>query len=70
VLRDGDIFAKRARPVDADAERIAAQMPPARAAIAAMAADDMPLTRNALAEFVFGDGHANIGDRALRIRGL
>jgi hypothetical protein len=39
----------------ADAERVAAQMPPARTAIAALAADDMPLARDTLADMIPGD---------------
>ena len=64
VLRDRQIFAEGARPVDADAERVAAEMPAAGAAVAAMAADDMAFARDALADLVFGDGRAEIGDRA------
>ena len=58
------IFAEGAGPVDADAERVAAQMPPARPAIAAMAADDVAFARNTLADLVFGDRRAEIGDGA------
>jgi hypothetical protein len=64
VLRQRQKLAERARPVDADAQRIAAQMPPARAAVAAVAADDMALARDPLADAVFGHGTADIGDLA------
>src|SRR3546814_19527042 len=40
---------KRARPVNADARCIAAQVPTARPAIPAIAASDMPFARNAVA---------------------
>ncbi len=42
VFRQAKELAEGARPVDADAERVAAQMPAAGAAVAALAADDMP----------------------------
>ena len=50
--------------MDADAERVAAEMPPARTAVAALAADDMALARDPLADMVFGDRRADLGDLA------
>src|SRR3546814_6969181 len=47
--RDRQVFGKRARPVNADARCIAAQVPTARPAIPAIAASDMPFARNAVA---------------------
>ncbi len=64
VLRKGQIFAESAGPVDADAQRVAAQMPPARPAVAAMAADDVAFARDALADLVFRHRRAEIGHRS------
>src|SRR3546814_2479165 len=47
--RDRQVFGKRARPVNADARCIAAQVPTARPATPAIAASDMPFARNAVA---------------------
>ncbi len=43
---------ERAGPVDADAQRVAAEMAAAGTAVAALAADDVALARNALADVV------------------
>ena len=48
--RDHEIFGERAFAVDADADRVAAQMPAARAAVAAEAAGDMPFAGDAVAD--------------------
>ncbi len=63
-LRNADKLAERAGTVDADAERVAAQMPPARPAVAALAANDMAFARDALADMVLGDRRADLGDLA------
>jgi hypothetical protein len=62
VLRDRKVFGECAGTIYADAQRVAAQMAPARSAVSAMAADDMSLARYALADFVFSDGCAEIRD--------
>ncbi|MCY1356045.1 hypothetical protein D9M69_424840 [compost metagenome] len=64
IFRQADELAEGTRAVDADAERVAAQMPAAGAAVAAFAADDMALARHPLADMVLGDGRADLGDLA------
>ncbi len=47
--RDGQVFGESAGAIHAHARRVAAQMAPPRAAIAAMAAGDVPLARHPVA---------------------
>jgi hypothetical protein len=48
----------------ADAERVAAEMPSARATVAAFAADDMTFARDPLADMVLGDRRADLSNLA------
>lgn len=58
--RRADIFGKAAGAVHAHAQRVAAQMAPARPAIAAMATGHVAFTRDTLADVIIGDGCAHI----------
>src|SRR5690606_11882398 len=62
--RHDDVFGERAIAVHADADRVRAQVRAAAAAVAAMAADDVALGRNALAEPVAGYARAQFLDPA------
>ena len=50
--REGEVLGKTAVPVDADADRVRAQVPAARPAAPADAAEDVPFTRDALPDLV------------------
>ena len=52
------------RPVDADADGVAAQMTPPGAAVAAVAAGHMALARDPVADLQAADFHADFGDFA------
>ncbi len=62
--RDGQIFRKRARPIDTNANGIDAQVPFPRAAVAAVPAGDMSFRGHPIALFVAGDLAARGGDNA------
>ncbi len=64
VFRNADELAEGAGTVDADAERVAAEMAPARPAVAALAADDMAFAGDPLADMILGDGRTDLGDLA------
>src|SRR3546814_5757983 len=58
AARHHHIFGERAVAVDADADRVRAQMRAAGAAVAAMPADDMALCRYPLPKLVAGDARS------------
>ena len=62
--RQREVLGERTRMVDADPERIAAQVPPAGAAIAAMAAGDVTLARDAIADLEAAHFAAEFDDLA------
>ena len=58
------ILGERAGPIDADALRVLAQMPAAGQAVAAAAADDVPLAADDLADVKIVDVGADLDDLA------
>src|SRR5262245_44508102 len=62
--RQSDVLSKRPRPVDADALRVLAQMPPAGEAVAATATDDVAFSGNDVADVEVGDVAADLDDAA------
>jgi len=62
--RDHQEFGERAFAVDADADRVAAQMPATGTAVAAEAARDVPLARDAIADREAADFLAHLDDLA------
>ena len=62
--RDREIFREGARAIDANTDRVAAQVPPACATVAAIAARDVTFTRNAIAGLQSADLRAEIDDAA------
>src|SRR5437016_1151058 len=58
----GEILGKRARPIDADPLGVFAQMPAAGEAIAAAAADHMPLAADDLADVKILDVRPGLDD--------
>ena len=61
VLRQRDIFGEGAGSLDADAARVATEMPASGAAVATMAADDVPFAGDTLAYAVFRHFLADLG---------
>src|SRR5690606_20195968 len=60
--RHHDVLGERAITVDADADRVRAQVLAPAAAVAAMTADDVALGRNALPNGVTGHARADLDD--------
>ena len=67
--RERQIFGEGARAVDADAERVAAQMAPPGAAVAAVAAGDVAFAGDAIADLEAAHLAADLDDLADDIRG-
>jgi hypothetical protein len=64
VLRDREVFGEGAGTLHAHSERVSAQVSAARPTVAAVAADDMALARDPLAQPVLGHRAPEIGDLA------
>ena len=64
VIGSDDVFGERARPVDADALGVRAEVPPAGQAVAAAAADDVALAADDLAGMKVRDVRADLDDLA------
>ena len=62
--RQGEILGKRSRPIDADALGVFAEMPAAGEAVAAAAADDVPLAADDVADVKVLDIRADFDDPA------
>ena len=62
--RQGDVFGERAVAVDADALRMRAEVAPARHAVAAAPADQMPLAADEIAGMKVVDVSADLDDLA------
>src|SRR5439155_1164270 len=65
--RNADVLGECARPLHADTDRVAAEMTPPGAAVAAMPAGHMALDRDALAYYETAHLAADLGDRALEL---